>query len=84
MSRRKTSLPALFYGGISDTHYLFNRKVKKVTEESVKRKKILISCFGLQLYRRRKEAKGFLVLLLLGFVVVFLYRKTVYTGVVKR
>ena len=36
---RKTSLPALLYGGISDTLYLFNGKVKKVMEESVKRKR---------------------------------------------
>jgi hypothetical protein len=64
--------------------YLFNGKVKKVTGKSVKRKKVLASCFGLQFYRRRKGAKGCLVLFLLVFVVVFLYRKTVHTGVIKR
>jgi hypothetical protein len=48
---RKNSLPVLLYGGVSDTHYLFNGKVKKVMEKKEPEK--------------RKGAKGFLVFLLL-------------------
>jgi hypothetical protein len=49
---RKTSLPVLLYGGVSNTHYLFNGKVKKVMEK--KRRKV-------------KEANGFFGILLLAF-----------------
>ena len=65
---RKTSLPVLLYGGVSNTHYLLTGKVKKLTEKKEPEKE--------------KRAKGFFGIFAFGFVVVFIIRKIVYTRIV--
>jgi hypothetical protein len=56
---RKISLPVVLYGGISDTHYLFNGKVKKVMEKSVKRKRFWYLASVCSFTGEEKEQKDF-------------------------
>ena len=58
--------------GVSNTHYLFNGKVKKATEENRAGE------------RKKKEQKGFWYFAF-GFVVVFFYtEKTMCIGIVRK
>ena len=60
---RKTSLPVLLYGGVSNTHYHFTGKGEEIHGKSVPEK---------------EKEQGFFGIFAFGFVVLFISEDSIY------